>query len=112
MSARDEILGRVRTALVSADRGPVAVSRAYRARTATDLVALFEGRVADYEATVRTVGPDGVESAIADVLAGARAVVPPALPWNVVGALVDDGLTAAELDDLDAVVTAARVGIA
>ena len=39
-------------------------------------------------------------------------MVPPALPWNVPGAVVDGGLTATELDDLDAVVTAARLGIA
>jgi L-lactate utilization protein LutC len=112
MSARDEILGRVRTALASADRGPVEVPRTYRARTTTDLVTMFEERVADHEATVRTVGPDQVGAAIADVLAGSRAVVPPALPWDVPGAVVDDGLTATELDALDAVVTAARLGIA
>jgi L-lactate utilization protein LutC len=112
MSAREEILGRVRTALTSADHGPVDVPRSYRASRATDLVALFEERVADYEATVRTVETHEVETAIAEVLAGSRAVVPPALPWTVPGAVVDDGLTAAELDALDAVVTAARLGIA
>ena len=112
MSAREEILGRVRTALASADRGPVDVPRTYRSREATDLLALFAERVADYEATVRPVSLDEVEAAITEILAGARAVVPPALPWTVPGAVVDGGLTASELDDLDAVVTAARLGIA
>ena len=41
-----------------------------------------------------------------------RVVVPPGLGLDVPGAVVDDGLSAAELDGFDAVVTAARLGIA
>jgi L-lactate dehydrogenase complex protein LldG len=39
-------------------------------------------------------------------------VVPPGLPWDLPGAVIDDGLTAAELDRLDGVVTACAVAVA
>ena len=46
-------------------------------------------------------------------VAGAvRVVVPPGLPWTVPGGVPDDGLTAAELDALDGVVTACAVAVA
>jgi hypothetical protein len=85
MSARDEILQRVRSAL--SDVSP-----------AVDLPAA--PRV-----------PDRGDQ-VADALGGARAVVPPGLGLDVPGAVVDDGLTALELDAIDAVVTRAAVGIA
>jgi L-lactate dehydrogenase complex protein LldG len=43
---------------------------------------------------------------------GARVVVPSDLDLDVPGAVVDAGLSPAQLDDLDAVVTRARLGIA
>ena len=56
---------------------------------------------ADLVATVLAALPDG-----------ARVVVPPGLGFDIPGSVVDDGLPAAELDRLDAVVTGARIGIA
>jgi L-lactate dehydrogenase complex protein LldG len=113
VSAREEVLGRVRSALAGADRSHVHVPRGYRSRPgAAGLVELFVERVEDYRATVVRSGPAGVEAAIAAALPpGARVVLPPGLPWRVPGT-VDEGFTAAQLDGFDAVVTAASVGIA
>lgn len=111
MSARDEILARVRSAL--ADVSPaVEVPAAPRAPDRGDLVALFVERVEDYRATVTRCAADDLTAVVAGVLDGARAVVPPGLGLEVPGAVVDTGFTAAELDGIDAVVTRARVGIA
>ena len=111
MSARDDILRRVREALV--DVSPVVeVPPAPRAPDRGDLVALFVERVEDCRATVTRCGADELAAVVADVLDGARAVLPPGLDLEVPGAVVDDDLTPAELDDLDAVVTRARVGVA
>jgi hypothetical protein len=111
VNARDEILRRVRSALDGVSPA-VAVPPAPRAPDRGDLVALFEERVADYRAVVTRCAPADLESIVADALGAARAVVPPGLDLDVPGALVDEGLAAAELDDLDAVVTRAAVGIA
>jgi L-lactate utilization protein LutC len=111
MSARDEILGRVRAAL--ADVSPaVSVPAAPRVPDRGDLVALFVERVEDYRATVTRCGADDLAAVVAGVLDGGRAVVPAGLGLDVPGAVVDKDFTAAELDDFDAVVTRARVGIA
>jgi L-lactate dehydrogenase complex protein LldG len=112
VSAREEILRDVRRALSEADRSEVTVPRGYRETAAPDL-DLFVERVADYRAEVVRCAPDQVEARIAEALPpGARVVVPEGLPWQVPGAVPDDGLTAQQLDGLDAVVTAATVGIA
>ena len=112
MSAREEILAGVRRALAAADVAPVNVPRGYRATTAPDL-DLFAERVADYRAVVVRCAVDEVEQRIAEALPdGARVVVPDGLPWPVPGAVPDDGLSALDLDRIDAVVTAATVGIA
>ena len=110
-TARDEILGLVRAAL--ADVSPVVdLPAAPRAPDRGDLVALFVERVEDYRAVVTRCSPDDLGSVVADVLGSASSVVPPGLGLDVAGSVVDDGLTAAELDGIDAVVTRARVGIA
>lgn len=80
--------------------------------TPDNLLELFTERVEDYRATVVRCPPDEVEAQIARVLGPKSAVVPPGLPWPVPGSVVDAGQSAAELDRIDAVVTAARVGIA
>ena len=121
-SARDEILGRIRTAL--ADRAEVPeVPWSYGLPVGTgddDLVARFIERTADYHAEVERVSADGVAAAIAAALAGAGAtsvVADPAVRdhWGSgVDAtwIVDNALAASELDTIDAVVTTATVGIA
>jgi L-lactate utilization protein LutC len=119
MSARDEILGRVRDALAEVSPA-VAVPAAPRAPDRGDLVALFEERVADYRAVVTRCAAADLAAVVGEALAGASVVVPPGLDLEIDGAVVDpatgsghrDGLTAAELDRIDAVVTRARVGIA
>ena len=113
MSAREEILGRVRSALDGAERGEVHVPRGYRSRPARQgLVERFVERVEDYRATVVRCAAGDVESAVAAALPpGARVVLPAGLPWQVTGTL-DEGFSAGELDGFDAVVTAATVGIA
>ena len=116
MSARDDILGRVRSALAGVEPGG-AVPPAPRGTPvpAGDiaLVDLFAERVADYRAVVeRCAEADLVATVAAALPAGARVVVPDGLGFEVPGSVVDDGLPAVELDRLDAVVTTARIGIA
>ena len=113
MSARDEILSSVRAALAAAPAGSP-VPRGYRTDqpSSTAMLDLFAERVADYRAVVVRCADGEVLDRIALALDGARAVVPGDLPWDVPGAVVDEELTALELDDIEAVVTAAAVGIA
>ncbi len=111
MSARDDILGRVREAL-SGVSPAVEIPVAPRVRDRGDLVGLFVERVEDYRAVVTRCAAADLTGVVGEVLGPARAVVPPELGLDVAGAVVDDGLTATELDRLDAVVTRAAVGIA
>ncbi|MBS2939801.1 LUD domain-containing protein [Nocardioides sp. J2M5] len=111
MSARDDILRRVRSALDGVS--PVTdLPAAPRVPDRGDLVALFAERVEDYRAEVTRCAPDEVAAVVAAALGTARPVVPPGLGIEVAGSVVDDGLTAADLDALDAVVTRAAVGVA
>ncbi|MBZ5739008.1 LutC/YkgG family protein [Nocardioides mangrovi] len=112
MSARDDVLGRVRRALEGVEPG-YAVPPSPRISPPADVVGLFVERVEDYRATVVRCTPADLTARVAEALpAGARAVVPDGLGVTVPGAVADTGLTAAELDAIDAVVTEARVGIA
>ena len=116
MSARDEILGRVRRALSAVEPDPVPVT-APRSPGPVDLVAHFAERVADYRATVVHCEPGDVALSVAAAIpAGASVVVPPGLPEEIRAGLadvrVDDGLSADGLDAYDAVVTCCRVAIA
>jgi L-lactate dehydrogenase complex protein LldG len=113
MSARDEIMARVRSALADVTAVPAAPA-APRRTPVEDVVALFAERVADYRAEVVRSTPDQLASAVAAALPdGASVVVPEGLDVVVPGAVVDDGtLTAQQLDGIDAVVTGAAVGIA
>ena len=113
MSARDEILGRVRAALADAPEVPVAAVPRRTPDPSADLVALFCERVADYRAVVERCTSRQLRGRLRSALPdGARVVVPPDLDVEVPGAVPDDDLSAADLDDLDAVVTRCRVGIA
>jgi L-lactate dehydrogenase complex protein LldG len=116
VSAREQILRDVRRALSEADRSEVPVPRGYRDTAAPD-VDVFVERVADYRADVVRCTADEVEARIAEALPpGARVVVPDGLPWQVSGAVPDEGadgpLSSADLDGVDAVVTGATVGVA
>lgn len=112
MSARDEILARVRSALGNEARPPVEIDRGYRdAAAPADLLGLFVERVADYRATVVRCSVDGLEAALAAAVTG-RVVVPAGFRWAVPGAVPDESLSHADLDALDGVVTTATVGIA
>ncbi len=118
-SARDQILGDVRSAISSA-RGDVEILRDYRppeTRSHAELLDLFVDRVTDYRAVVVRCAADEVEARIAEALPpGAKVVVPDGLAWTVPGAVRDgdggQGLSALELDGLDAVVTGSTVGVA
>ena len=131
MSAREEVLARVRRALADGPSPPEPV-RDYR--SAGDhspgdpaLLDLLEDRLIDYKARVRRSDAAGLSAAVAgavrDGLAGreldgrARVVVPPGLPSEWLAALdgeavPDTGQSATELDRLHGVVTAARVAVA
>ncbi|WP_341926308.1 LUD domain-containing protein [Nocardioides psychrotolerans] len=111
MSARDDILAAVRAALADATPSPEPVPSPVGVAP-DDLVALFAERVADYRAVVERCSVADLSARVAAALPhGARVVVPPGLGLDVPGQVVDDGLTAAALDALDAVVTRAAVGI-
>jgi L-lactate dehydrogenase complex protein LldG len=114
MTARDDVLARVRTAL-GADLPAATVSRHYR--TADDTVAsadLFAERVADYRAAVHRV-IDAEVGTVLRRLATGRVVVPAGLPeeWLAGLDVVHDepALTAAELDRTDCVLTTCALGI-
>ncbi|MFN8195409.1 MAG: LUD domain-containing protein [Nocardioidaceae bacterium] len=118
MSARDDVLAACRRAPAGAATR-VEVPRDYRDATPAlgveELLDLFVERVEDYRATVTRCTADEVARHLAAEAQGGTLVVPPGLPWPVPGAVVDDPghpLSAAELDRLDGVVTAAAVGIA
>jgi L-lactate dehydrogenase complex protein LldG len=125
MKAREEILRRIGSAHVAAPDHPI--RRAYsHTRELPDLLGQFVERVEDYKATVIRTGPDGVPGAVAACLADARrVVVPPGFnaSWlpgdlNVAGGIAreivsdDPALRSDELDQVDAVLTSAAVGIA
>ncbi|MEV0347101.1 lactate utilization protein C [Nonomuraea sp. NPDC050680] len=111
MSARDEILARVRRAVAGAPE--VAIPRGYRTTAQVDdLVGLFAERVDDYRAVVHVLPAAEVPGKVAELVAGRRMVVPDGLPteWQVPGAVA--GGSVAELDAADGVVTGCAVAIA
>ncbi|HEU4702859.1 MAG TPA: LUD domain-containing protein [Conexibacter sp.] len=125
MSAREEILGRVRAALADPPgqrRAQDPVVRAYRRRgerDADELVALFAERCAEYRAGVRCVAAADVPAAIAATLRGwsaRRVAIPPGVPrgWCAEGIewIEDRGLDHAVLDGADAVLTGCAVAVA
>jgi L-lactate dehydrogenase complex protein LldG len=109
-SARDEILGKVRSAL--AGTAPAVRPPIPHGSAPDDVVGLFAERVADYRATVVRCTPRTLRARLKAALPEGRVVVPPGLSIGIPDAVVDDGLSAAELDGCVAVVTDATVGIA
>ncbi|MFV0459760.1 MAG: lactate utilization protein C [Actinomycetales bacterium] len=119
MTAREEVLARVRRAAAAVPSQPVEVPRGYRDEVPPpDLLTLFIERVEDYRAIVTRCTAADLPSEVARAVIGCGSVVtPPGLDVPVPGAVADRGpgsgpLTAAELDRIDAVVTTASVGIA
>jgi L-lactate dehydrogenase complex protein LldG len=124
--ARQEILARIRSALSSAPPPPAAdIPRFYeRSRPQMDLLGHFVERVEDYRAEVHRVSSAELAAAVASACTryGIRSlVVPTDVPQEWVSGL--DGvevrrdidpevLSTADLDELDAVLTGAAVGIA
>ena len=127
-SAKTEILRRIRAAVGGASNGEVAregwsrLERGYRRAGRLErepLLELLEDRLRDYDAHVVRVGHADVARAVADRLSERgmkRMVVPAGLvgEWLPQGFefVVDDGMTAAELDGVDGVMTGATVTIA
>lgn len=122
MTARDEMLARIRTALGDRPRADVPGRDSYRTRddrSAGELLDLLTDRLRDYGAAVRHASPHDLSAVIAATLAdrgAGRVALPPGLelpdPPAGIEFVTDAGLTAAELDGFDAVITAATVAIA
>jgi L-lactate dehydrogenase complex protein LldG len=119
MSARDEVLARIRTA--RGDHPVPPVARDYRTadgRAAGDatLLDLLVDRLEDYRATVLRCDPADVATSVASALApvSGSVVVAPGVPagWRPDGAVEDDGRPAVALADHAATVTGVAVAIA
>ncbi len=115
MTARDEILSRIRGAV--ADRPAVPpVPRDYRGAgsVAVDLDRFAE-RAADYGATVHRVAAGDVASTIAVAAGTRRVVAPDGFPSEWLPARLDiarEPLTTADLDRLDGTLTTCALAIA
>lgn len=126
MTAREEVLARIRAALADVPQGErpgdLPVERAYRRHDdtpAAGTVARFAERVADYKAAVQRVAPEELPAALARALQARgvrRLVIPPDLPaaWRPAGVelLVDGELANEVLDAADGVLTGCALGIA
>jgi L-lactate dehydrogenase complex protein LldG len=128
MNAREEVLSRVRVALADVAQpdpaADVAIAWEYgRATPMPDVLARFVEMCEDYKATVVRCAAADVAARVAGLLgeAGVRSVVLPGgldAAWReaiAAGITVHDDepqLSRTELDAIDAVVTAAAVGIA
>jgi L-lactate dehydrogenase complex protein LldG len=124
MSARDDVLNRIRGANAAAGHpDPVPIPRDYHrsgalAPSSPELLELLVDRLVDYKATVVEAAPDGVPAAIARGLADAgvtgRVLVPPGLPdgWCPEGVPDEPGFTPYDLDGFAAVVTASAASCA
>ena len=119
MTARDDVLSRIRTAIGDTPVPPIA--RDYRTadgRPAGDpaLLDLLVDRLEDYKATVLRCAPSDVAATVATALAPVPGsdVVAPGLPeaWRPDGAVEDDGRPAVALADHAATVTGVAVAIA
>jgi L-lactate dehydrogenase complex protein LldG len=117
MTAREEILRRVRVAQVPAPDHRIRRDYSH-VREHADRLGQFVRRVEDYKATVIRTHPDDVASSVAKFLVDARKVVVPAgfePSWVPPGLTIvgdEPALSADELNGVDAVLTCAVVGIA
>jgi L-lactate dehydrogenase complex protein LldG len=125
MTARDEVLARIRTALGSSSQMPP-IPRNYRrageppATAAGEIVALLVDRLVDYRATVTVADPGEVARRVAERLAQHRigsVLVPDGFPerWLSAGSVerrTDDALTPRQLDAIDGVLCTCALAIA
>jgi L-lactate dehydrogenase complex protein LldG len=126
MTAREEVLARIRAALGSGTAGTGLrpdgeVPRGYRTGADSDtpaLIAQLTERLRDYGTSIRRCAPGEVPATVSQALAerGARRVAVPADLdlTGVTGAtlIADDDLSAGALDAIDGVVTTAALAIA
>jgi L-lactate dehydrogenase complex protein LldG len=119
-SARDEIMGRIRSALDGAPP-PAGVPRDYRQAgdpVGFDPVERFCERVADYDAVVHRVGEAEIDAALGQTCRARGAVrlaAPAGLPWFPAGVELradDPPLGPRDLDRLDGVLSGCAVAIA
>jgi L-lactate dehydrogenase complex protein LldG len=124
MSARGVVMERIREALADRPASPES-PRDYRTTTppGTDVPALFEERVADYQATVRRCTKADLAATVAAILAerGLRRLAVPAdldpswlsaVPSDVELVPDDPPLSHTQLDAVDGVLTGSAIGIA
>lgn len=120
MSAREEILERIRSAQ-SDSAATVSVTPAPEPEVmeVEAMLDLFVENLRDYRAIVREVAPGELQSAVDAVLSEHHAttvVVPDDLPASMMPTsaevTIDDGLSAERLNRIAAVVTTSAVGIA
>ncbi len=126
MTAKDDVLARIRLALADRPAPPV-VERAYR--TAADAspqewLDLLVDRLVDYRATVHTATASTAAAVIAEALRErgvGRLVVPAGFPADLLAELPpgaielvrdEPSLTPAELDATDGVLTSSRLAVA
>jgi L-lactate dehydrogenase complex protein LldG len=120
MSARDEVLARIRAALGAGGVVPE-VPRNYRQAGADggDVVRRFCERAAEYRATVRRVAVAELAAAVASACAergAARLAVPPEAGWRAIEGIElvadDPPMSPAALDRLDGVLSGCALAIA
>jgi L-lactate dehydrogenase complex protein LldG len=112
LSARDEILNKVRAAIE--DAPPTTdIPREYR-KTTDDSLQTFFDRLAHYEATTHHIGQDTLAPTVREILGVRKIVTPAGIPeqW-VENAIVDDPpLSNQDLDACDGVITTCTLAIA
>ena len=126
MTAREDILARIRTALHDSPEAPQ-IPREYRSASgmgADQLIDLLVDRLVDYKAQVAVVPESEIPATIASLLEGARSyVVPEGLDGGWLAGMDDaaprrrvdspaEPLSVSELDGTDAVVTGSAVAVA
>ncbi|WP_029432052.1 LUD domain-containing protein [Blastococcus sp. URHD0036] len=118
MSARDDVLARIRTAL-GTQQPPTEVARDYRTtddRPLPELLDVLTDRLEDYQATVHRCAPDAIGPTVTAALHGipGDVVVAPGVPaqWRPAGAIEDDGRPAVDLTAFAATLTGVTVAVA
>lgn len=126
-SAREEVLGRIRTALGESRGRAPDVGRRYRTAGADDTLAREDvlaelvDRLVDYRATVHRCSPTDLAATVARAAAGLTSlVVPPGLddswltrlPGELTRLLDDDPLSVDQLDTAGGVLTGCALAIA